>query len=243
MGIRVGEQATRASRRSKAVLRIVAATSLLVTLASCGDFWQNPNGTSTGTTSSTTSLSAASSSVTVNTADTLTANVSPTAATGTVTFYNNGTTLGSAALSSGTATYSATFAAAGTETLTATYGGNSTYASSTSSSVSVTVTAAAADAQEKVTAARDSRETNLVLDPVVAWPVHVTTHLHNVAGVVLNGLTVENIDDDGHCVFYSGSLYFAPSTDAAANTDAKGVYSLAGGGFLAPEGTPDLSCE
>jgi hypothetical protein len=51
---------------------------------------------------------------------TLTATVTPTAATGTVTFYAGSTTLGTGALSSGTATFTATFSAAGTESLTAT---------------------------------------------------------------------------------------------------------------------------
>jgi hypothetical protein len=125
----------------KAVLFIALLTAAL--LSGCGDFWQAPGG-STGTTASSTTLTAASTSLTVNESVLLTATVSPTAATGTVTFYNGTATIGTGALTSGTATLSTSFSAAGTESITATYGGNSTYATSTSSAVSITVTAAAA---------------------------------------------------------------------------------------------------
>jgi hypothetical protein len=118
----------------------LAATCLLT---GCGDFWQNPNGTgSGGTTASTTTLAASSTTTTVGAAVTLTATVSPSAATGTVTFYDGTTSIGTGTLSSGTATLSTSFTAAGSQSLTATYGGSSTYASSTSVAVTVTVSAA-----------------------------------------------------------------------------------------------------
>jgi hypothetical protein len=127
--------------RRKAVFLIALVTAPL--LSGCGDFWQAPGG-STGTTASSTTLTAGTNSLTINESVLLTATVSPTAATGTVTFYNGTATIGTGTLSSGTATLSTSFSAAGTESITATYGGNSTYASSTSSAVSITVTAAAA---------------------------------------------------------------------------------------------------
>jgi hypothetical protein len=98
--------------------------------------------TSTGTTATTTTLAASASSTTTGTAVTLTASVSPTAAAGTVTFYNGSTSLGSATLSSGSTSLSASFSSAGTESLTAVYAGDSSYAASTSNAVTVTVTAA-----------------------------------------------------------------------------------------------------
>jgi hypothetical protein len=67
--------------------------------------------------------------------------VSPTATTGTVTFYDGSTSLGKATLSAGAATLSTKFAA-GTHSVTATYDGDSTFASSTSSAVSIVSTAA-----------------------------------------------------------------------------------------------------
>jgi hypothetical protein len=129
---------------SKAMMFIALLTTPL--LSGCGDFWQAPNGTSTstGTTASSTTLTAASGSLTVDESVLLTATVSPTAATGTVTFYNGTVSIGTGALSSGTATLSTSFSAAGTESITATYGGNSTYESSTSGAVSISVTTAAA---------------------------------------------------------------------------------------------------
>ena len=70
---------------------------------------------------------------------TLTATVTPSAATGSVTFMDGSTTLGTGTLSSGIATYSAAFSATGSHTLTAVYAGDSTYATSTSSALTQTV--------------------------------------------------------------------------------------------------------
>jgi subtilase family serine protease len=71
---------------------------------------------------------------------TLTATVTPSSATGTVSFFNNGsaTALGSATLTAGTATFSTTALPAGTNSIVATYTGID--ASSTSSAVTVTET-------------------------------------------------------------------------------------------------------
>jgi hypothetical protein len=71
---------------------------------------------------------------------TLTATVSPSTATGTVTFYDNGTSIGSAALSSGTAKLSISTLSVGTHPITATYNGDSKDSSSTSNIVSQNVT-------------------------------------------------------------------------------------------------------
>jgi len=90
-------------------------------------------------TATTTTLSASSTAPTYGTSVTLTASVSPAAAAGTVIFYNGSTQLGTGTLSSGTATYTTTALPIATNTITATYAGNTTYASSTSDSVTVTV--------------------------------------------------------------------------------------------------------
>jgi hypothetical protein len=113
-------------------------------LAGCGDFWEAP--TSTGTTASTTTLTASpTSTAATGTSVTLTATVASSTAggatpTGTVTFYSGATKLGTGTLSSGTATLSYTFDAPGTLSLTADYGGSSTYATSVSTALSYTVT-------------------------------------------------------------------------------------------------------
>jgi Bacterial Ig-like domain (group 3)/FG-GAP-like repeat len=67
------------------------------------------------------------------------------APTGTVTFSDGSTSLGTGTLSSGQATYSTSKLAVGTHSITAAYGGDANFATSTSSPVTVTVTAAPAD--------------------------------------------------------------------------------------------------
>jgi hypothetical protein len=70
---------------------------------------------------------------------TLTAAVTPSVATGTVTFYNGSTNLGSAAVSAGTAALTTSFAAGGAYTLHAVYSGDYNYLSSTSNSLTMNV--------------------------------------------------------------------------------------------------------
>jgi hypothetical protein len=89
-------------------------------------------------TSTTTTLTAASTSISAGSSDVLTATVTSSSATGTVTFYNGGSSIGTCTLSAGTCPFTATAITAGTHNYTAAYGGNSTYASSTSSVVTVT---------------------------------------------------------------------------------------------------------
>lgn len=236
----------KAMRLAAAIASTLSASLLVVFLVGCGDFWQNPNGTSTGTTASTTSLSASSSSITAGESDTFTAEVSPTAATGTVNFLSSGSSIGTGTLTSGTATASPTFATAGTYTITADYSGDDTYASSTSTAVTITVTAAAAGSSQPgvFSSANATRRIDLVLDPANTWRLDADSHLHNITGVALNDGTVQNIDSGGHCVYYSGKVYFAAGADGPSGvTNANGVYELSGGGYLAPEGTADLNCE
>jgi hypothetical protein len=89
-------------------------------------------------TGTTTTLTAASTSLAAGSSDLLTATVASSSATGTVTFFDGGSSIGTGTLSSGVATFTATGIIAGTHSYTAIYSGDATYASSTSSSVSVT---------------------------------------------------------------------------------------------------------
>jgi hypothetical protein len=61
---------------------------------------------------------------------TITATVSPSAATGTVTFYDGTTQLGTPTLSSGTATFTTSTLTVGSHTIKGSYGGDSTYTAS-----------------------------------------------------------------------------------------------------------------
>jgi len=69
----------------------------------------------------------------------LTAAVTPSTATGTVTFYNGSTKIGSAAVGAGAATLTTSFAAGGTATISAVYSGDYNYLSSTSNSLSMNI--------------------------------------------------------------------------------------------------------
>ena len=70
---------------------------------------------------------------------TFTATVSPGAAGGTVTFMDGTTNLGAGTLSGGTATFAANALGAGSHSITATYGGNTNYAASTSTPITQVV--------------------------------------------------------------------------------------------------------
>jgi trimeric autotransporter adhesin len=97
--------------------------------------------TTASLTATTTTVAASPTSTTYGTSVALTATVSPSAATGTVTFFYGSTQLGTGTLSSGTATLATTTLPIGTDSITAVYAGDTSYASSTSSAVTVTVSA------------------------------------------------------------------------------------------------------
>jgi hypothetical protein len=110
------------------------------------------NGATTVSTS--TALSASSSDAASGTNITFTATVTASAAakksaaapaiTGTVTFFDGTTSLGTGSVgAAGVATLSTTTLAVGAHSITASYGGDSNYATSVSTAVSVTITAAA----------------------------------------------------------------------------------------------------
>ncbi|MGA3373251.1 MAG: Ig-like domain-containing protein [Terracidiphilus sp.] len=89
--------------------------------------------------SSSVTLQASTTTPQYQTSVTLTAAVSPSSATGTVTFYDGGTNIGSAAVNSGLSSLTTSFAAGGTATLHAVYSGDYNYLSSTSKSLTMNV--------------------------------------------------------------------------------------------------------
>jgi hypothetical protein len=110
-----------------------------------GAYYDSGSGTGLSTT---TALTSSATQVTQGTSVTFTATVAPSSGsgvpTGIVGLYSGSTTLGSSVLnSSGIATYSTSSLPVGTDSITSSYGGDSTYAASTSSPVNVTVNSAA----------------------------------------------------------------------------------------------------
>jgi hypothetical protein len=93
----------------------------------------------TGDTPSTVVLQTAPSSLIIGYSATLTADVSPAAATGTVDFYDGTTAIGMCTVAGGTCTFVNTFMSAGSQSLTAVYSGDTTYVSSNSSAVNLNV--------------------------------------------------------------------------------------------------------
>jgi hypothetical protein len=114
----------------------------------------------TGTAPATVSLQASSGSITAGMPLTLTAAVSSTGSgtpTGTVTFNQNGTTLGSAAVTtSGLESISVTTLPAGADTITATYSGDSNFQSAISTPIEVVVTGTTATASLSLNASSNS---------------------------------------------------------------------------------------
>jgi hypothetical protein len=91
--------------------------------------------------SSSTSLTSSPNPSVAGQSITFTATITPSDATGTVTFLNSGSSIGSALVSGGTATFSTSGLPAGSNSITASYGGDSRYAASTSSVLIQTVKA------------------------------------------------------------------------------------------------------
>jgi protocatechuate 3,4-dioxygenase beta subunit len=125
----------------RAVLKFFSAGALGTVVGCGGGGTLSTNSDAATTTATSISLAASSTSTTVGTSITLTAMVSPSAATGSVTFYSGTTALGTATISSGVATLTISFSTAQSATVTATYAGSSTYAASTSSAITITVAA------------------------------------------------------------------------------------------------------
>lgn len=163
---------------------------------------------------STTTLTSSANPSTYGQSVTFTATV-PAGATGTVTFKDGSATLGTATVSSGTATFTTSSLSAGSRSITATYGGDANYASSTSAVLVQTV--------REVTSASVTSS----LNPSLHWsPVTLTaavTGLSTPAGTVefLDGTTsLAVVALDG-----SGRASLATSGLAVGSHSLTAVYS------------------
>ena len=99
-----------------------------------------------GLAATTTALASSANPALPGASVTFTATVLPTAASGTVTFWDGATALGSSPLASGTATYSTSLLSAGSHSITAEYNGDVNHSPSTSSPVTQNLEEAAASA-------------------------------------------------------------------------------------------------
>src|SRR6185503_15236919 len=100
---------------------------------------------STTKTNTTTSLTSSSNPSALGQPVIFTAHVSPSGATGTVTFLDGATTLATGTLSAGAATFSTSSLSAGTHSITARYNGDNSYNGSVSGVVSETVNGSTSD--------------------------------------------------------------------------------------------------
>jgi hypothetical protein len=163
-----------------------------------------------GTTASATSLAvtiggAATTQAAIGRQVTLTATVTGSGATGTVSFFNGTTLLGSAAVSSGTAALTTSFAVTGTASITATYNGDATFASSTSAASSLTI-------GNNATAAITTSANNVSVGATPTYTVTLTGTLGPVAGTAqffLDGTalgTVQTLNGSGAASVTSTAL-------------------------------------
>jgi hypothetical protein len=165
-------------------------------------------------TATTTTLSVAPTSPSYGDMVTLTANVTPATATGSVTFSDGSTNLGSTSLNAGTATLTTASFSAGSHSLTASYGGDNSNGASTSKAVTLTV------AQAKTT-------TTLVVSPNPSSPGQSVTLTASVIPSTATG-TVTFTDGGtnlGTGTVSGGTATFSSSTLAAGSHSLAASYS------------------
>lgn len=155
----------------------------------------------------TTALTSSANPATAGASVTLTATVTPASGTanptGTVTFKDGTTTLGTGTLNaSGVATYATTALAQGSHSLTAVYGGDSTFAASTSAALTQTVNAAGGSGATVI-----SRHN-----------YYDTTTVTPTSGTLADGSTVLTVTDKGSNGY----------TETAGASGSRPTYATAG---------------
>jgi hypothetical protein len=185
---------------------------------------------------STTALSASPTPTTVGTSTTLTATITPQNSggtpTGTVNFESNGSSISSCsaqAVSSGVATCTTTFAAGGTNSLTAIYSGDSSQTGSTSSAVPLTVNINTAtsltDSAGGLPIYGASDTVTSTVTGTVGTPVGTVGY--TLDGSAYTGCTAQTLSSGTtSCTFASTDLTTGTHTVVA-------TYTPSGGNFLA----------
>lgn len=226
----------------RAALRIFGSGAAGALVLGCGT-GGTASTSSSITTATSLSVGVSASSVMVGTAVTLTAMIAPSGATGSVTFYNGSTSLGSATLTSGQCQVTATFATAQTASITAVYAGNSTYAGCTSSAVSVSVVAVGTTA---TTTSLSVSTTATTVGSSVTLTARVTSTAATGSVTFYNGttalgsgslssglatlsVTFSTAGTETLTAVYGGSTTYAGSTSSAVSVAVTGANSSACG--------------
>ena len=188
----------------------------------------------------TTALAASASTITVGSSVTFTATITPAAGStgtpsGTVTFLDGATTLGTGTLASGVASYSTSALVVGAHSITAVYGGDTNFSGSTSSAVAVTVNVLPVATSTALTASATSAVsgTSITFTAVVSPASGTTTPTGTVtfadAGASIG---TGSLDPTGKATFatttlavgshsitaaYDGSTAFSSSTSSAVS--------------------------
>ncbi|HXB75695.1 MAG TPA: Ig-like domain repeat protein [Candidatus Acidoferrales bacterium] len=189
---------------------------------------------------STVSLTASPNPSAFGQAVTLAAVVSPGAATGTVQFFDGGTSLGAASIAGGRASLAISTLAAGSHSVTAVYSGDANYAAGTSAAVTQTVTPALPGAPASLTAtAVSSSQINLSWSASPTSGVTYNVYASNVSGFtpsagnrIATGVTTSTYSNTG--LAPSTIRYYLVSAQNSAGESAPanqaGATTQAGGG-------------
>lgn len=198
-----------------------------------------------GLTSTSTVLTSSNYTPVTGTNVTLTATLTPSSGpSGTVTFYDSGTSIGTGTVSSGIATFAVTAITGGVHSYTAVYSGDSTYATSTSPAITVTATTATSTVLTSSNYA-PATGTNITLTATItpsSGPTGTVAFFDGgtglgtgtvSAGVATHAVIAITAGAHTYTATYSGDSSYATSTSSpitvTASTISAGTAHLSGG--------------
>jgi hypothetical protein len=165
--------------------------------------------------STTTAITASSSSITTGSSIKFTATVTPAAGssatpTGTVAFYNGAVSLGTSTVSSGVATLTTSaLTTVGSDSISATYSGDTNFAGSTSANVAITVTAAQINVPNVVGLTQAAASTSITTAGLTIGTVNTAS-----STTVASGSVISQSPGGGTAVTAGSSVNLVVSTGA-----------------------------